>query len=112
MIYPKKSSFEKSITIIKNEYSITTHTFKENWSLFLGKSGLRLYFRIRITEEIKKLQKELEYTKGFLRSVENKLNNEQFINNAPEKVISNEKNKMADAKSKIEILEKKVKDLV
>ena len=66
---------------------------------------------IDIAGEIEKLEKELNYTKGFLKSVEGKLSNERFVNNAPEQVVVNEKNKMADAKAKIEILNTKIKDL-
>ena len=66
---------------------------------------------IDIADEIEKLEKELNYTKGFLKSVEGKLSNERFVNNAPEQVVVNEKNKMADAKAKIEILNTKIKDL-
>ena len=67
---------------------------------------------IDLTFELEKLQKELDYNKGFLKSVESKLNNERFINSAPKQVIANEKNKLADTKAKIEILENKIKDLV
>jgi len=63
---------------------------------------------IDITTEIKKLQKELDYNQGFLKSVENKLNNEKFVKNAPKQVIKNEENKMSDIKSKIEILTSKI----
>ena len=66
---------------------------------------------IDIAGEIEKLEKELNYTQGFLKSVEGKLSNERFVNNAPESVVANEKNKMADAKSKISILATKIKDL-
>ena len=66
---------------------------------------------IDIESEIEKLKKELDYTKGFLKSVKGKLSNERFVNNAPEQVVVNEKNKMADAKAKIEILEIKIKSL-
>jgi valyl-tRNA synthetase len=66
---------------------------------------------IDVAAEIEKLQKELDYTKGFLKSVERKLSNERFVNNAPEQVVVNEKNKMADAKAKISILATKIKDL-
>tara|TARA_B110000444_G_scaffold237638_1_gene250558 strand:- start:212 stop:772 length:561 start_codon:yes stop_codon:yes gene_type:complete len=66
---------------------------------------------IDIGVEIEKLEKELNYTKGFLKSVEGKLSNERFVNNAPEEVVTNEKNKMADAKSKISILATKIKEL-
>ena len=64
-----------------------------------------------VAAEIEKLQKELDYTQGFLKSVAGKLSNERFVNNAPEQVIANEKNKMADAKAKIEILTDKISSL-
>ena len=66
---------------------------------------------IDMAGEIEKLEKELNYTQGFLKSVEGKLSNERFVNNAPESVVANEKNKMADAKSKISILATKIKEL-
>ncbi|MBT6815249.1 MAG: valine--tRNA ligase, partial [Flavobacteriales bacterium] len=66
---------------------------------------------IDIEGEIQKLQKELDYTKGFLKSVNGKLNNERFVNNAPDQVVVNEKKKQADAKQKIEILEKQIASL-
>ena len=43
-----------------------------------------------------------------LKSVNGKLNNKRFINNAPEQVVNNEKKKLSDAKQKIEILEKQI----
>ena len=63
---------------------------------------------IDVTFELEKLQKELDYNKGFLNSVESKLNNKRFVTSAPKQVIANEKNKLADAKAKIEILENKI----
>ena len=66
---------------------------------------------VDITEEINKLQEELDYTKGFLASVEKKLSNERFVNNAPEKVVALEKKKAADAKAKIQTLEKSLAGL-
>ena len=55
--------------------------------------------------EIKKMSEELTYTKGFLRSVQKKLSNERFVNNAPKIVISKERKKEADALSQIAMLE-------
>ena len=66
---------------------------------------------IDIKTEIEKLQKDLDYNKGFLKSVENKLNNKKFVNNAPEQVVNNEKNKLSDILEKIQILEGKINDL-
>ncbi|MBN1252051.1 MAG: valine--tRNA ligase [Bacteroidales bacterium] len=62
-------------------------------------------------EEIKKLQKELDYTNGFLQSVMKKLSNERFVNNAPESVVAIEKSKQAEAESKIVSLEEQIKNL-
>jgi len=62
-------------------------------------------------EEKKKLEKELAYTKGFLQSVQKKLSNERFVNNAPEKVVAIERKKEADALEKIAILEDRLKKI-
>ncbi|MBM1108027.1 valine--tRNA ligase [Aurantibacter crassamenti] len=61
---------------------------------------------IDVAAEIQKIQEELKYTKGFLQSVQKKLSNERFVNNAPEQVVAIEKQKAADAEAKIETLEK------
>ena len=59
-------------------------------------------------EELKKLEEELRYTRGFLNSVMKKLGNERFVNNAPEAVVNKEKAKKADAESKIKVLEERI----
>jgi len=59
---------------------------------------------IDINAETKKLTDELNYTEGFLKSVQKKLSNERFVSNAPEQVIASERNKEADALAKIETL--------
>ncbi|WP_420602480.1 valine--tRNA ligase [Flagellimonas sp.] len=66
---------------------------------------------IDIEAEIKKITEELNYTRGFLQSVQKKLSNERFVNNAPEKVVAVEKKKAADAEAKIETLEKSLASL-
>ncbi len=66
---------------------------------------------IDIDAEIKKITEELKYTKGFLQSVQKKLSNERFVNNAPEKVVAIEKKKASDAEAKIETLEKSLASL-
>ncbi len=59
---------------------------------------------VNLEEELKKLTEELQYTQGFLKSVQKKLANERFVNNAPEQVVANEKKKEADALAKIETI--------
>ena len=66
---------------------------------------------IDIEAEREKLQKELDYNRGFLASVQKKLSNERFVSNAPEQVIANERKKEADALAKIEVLEQSIRSL-
>jgi valyl-tRNA synthetase len=66
---------------------------------------------INIEEEIKKLSDELQYTEGFLKSVQSKLSNERFVNNAPTQVIEVERKKEADALAKIETLKSSLASL-
>lgn len=51
--------------------------------------------------EIEKLNKDIEYAKGFLQSVEKKLSNERFVNNAPEAVVEKERQKQRDGEERL-----------
>jgi valyl-tRNA synthetase len=62
-------------------------------------------------EELVKLQSELEYTEGFLKSVQKKLSNERFVQNAPAQVVEKERQKMGDAEVKIGVLEAQIEKL-
>ena len=66
---------------------------------------------IDVEAEVAKLTEELNYTKGFLRSVQGKLSNEKFVAGAPEQVIANERKKEADALAKIATLEQSLASL-
>ncbi len=59
---------------------------------------------IDVEAEISKLTEELNYTEGFLKSVQKKLSNKRFVAGAPEQVVASEKKKEADALAKIETL--------
>ncbi|MDI9356900.1 MAG: valine--tRNA ligase [Chitinophagaceae bacterium] len=63
-------------------------------------------------QEKMRIEKEIEYARGFLESVNKKLQNEKFISTAPEKVISLEKKKQEDAQFKITLLEKQLQELM
>ena len=63
---------------------------------------------IDLSAEKEKLEEELNYAIGFLKSVQAKLSNEKFVSGAPEQVIANERKKEADALQKIAILEEKL----
>ena len=66
---------------------------------------------IDVAAEISKLEDELKYTEGFLKSVQKKLSNERFVSGAPEQVVASEKKKEADAVAKIETLKASLKNL-
>jgi valyl-tRNA synthetase len=57
------------------------------------------------------LQKDLDYLKGFLVSVERKLGNERFVQNAKPEIIESEKKKKADAEAKIKVIEESLSGL-
>ena len=66
---------------------------------------------IDLDSERETLQKELDYTRGFLENVLKKMSNERFINHAPPKVLEIEKKKQADAEAKIETLMESLRKL-
>jgi valyl-tRNA synthetase len=61
--------------------------------------------------ELLKIKEELDYTRGFLSSVMEKLENERFVQNAPVNVLELERKKKADAETKIRSLEERMEEL-
>ena len=66
---------------------------------------------IDVEAEIERLNTELTYLKGFLKSVEAKLSNERFVQNAKPEVVENERNKKADAEGKMAIIQESLSAL-
>ena len=66
---------------------------------------------IDIAEEIQKMEAEIDYLEGFLRSVMKKLGNEKFVSNAKPEVVAIERKKRADAESKLALLRENVAKL-
>ncbi|MCE7991575.1 MAG: valine--tRNA ligase [Roseivirga sp.] len=67
--------------------------------------------KIDLEKEKEEITKELNRLQGFLKGIMGKLGNERFVNNAPEKVITIERNKKADTEAKIKVLEEKLEGL-
>lgn len=59
-------------------------------------------------ETIQKLREEIEYTRGFLESVQKKLSNEKFVANAKPEVVEIERRKESDAIAKIRVLQEQI----
>ncbi|MCC5921660.1 MAG: valine--tRNA ligase [Cyclobacteriaceae bacterium] len=66
---------------------------------------------IDVEAEKAELQKEIEYTEGFLKQVNKKLSNERFVNNAPAEVVAVEKKKQSDAEEKLKSLKASLANL-
>jgi len=64
-----------------------------------------------LEDERQKMEEELAYQQGFLKSVEKKLSNERFVSNAPQQVVALERKKAADAQEKIEALKTRLGSL-
>jgi len=93
---------EQSEELSKNEITVIS-----------GNRTFLLFPERQIDQSIQKeqLQKELDYLKGFLVSVEKKLGNERFVQNAKPEVIEIEKKKKADAEEKIKVIEESLQTL-
>jgi len=107
--------FDAIITKLGNISNLTyTNETVENALSFRVKSNE--YFipandTIDVAAELLKLEEELKYTEGFLKSVQKKLSNERFVSGAPEQVVASEKKKEADAIAKIDTLKASLKNL-
>jgi valyl-tRNA synthetase len=94
-------------------YNYTTKKVEKAYSFLSGQLEIfvELPSALNIGEEKERLGKELEYNKGFLRSVQIKLANEKFMANAKPDLVALEKKKEADALNKIASLEEQLKNL-
>jgi valyl-tRNA synthetase len=64
--------------------------------------------KVNQDEERKRIEEELNYTRGFLESVNKKLSNEKFMANAKPEIVASENKKKSDAESKIKMLEEQL----
>ncbi|HNA94036.1 MAG TPA: class I tRNA ligase family protein, partial [Saprospiraceae bacterium] len=70
-----------------------------------------LDIEIDIEAERERIEKELEYQRGFVASIEKKLSNERFVSGAPAAVVDKERQKMNDGLSRIGFLEDSLRNL-
>jgi valyl-tRNA synthetase len=96
-----------------SEVELTEEDVKGAISYLVKTSGffIDLGEKADVEGELKKLEEELTYTKGFLKSVIGKLSNERFVNSAPAQVVDVERKKQADAEDKIKSLEERIASL-
>ncbi|MFD2555675.1 valine--tRNA ligase [Sphingobacterium tabacisoli] len=110
------SKYQESIIKLANISDLTFVQEKVTGALSFLAGKSECYVRldtenIDIDAEKERISKEIDYLKGFLVSVDKKLSNERFVQNAKPEVIQNERNKKTDALAKIEILEESLTSL-
>ncbi|WP_257668248.1 valine--tRNA ligase [Parapedobacter tibetensis] len=82
-------------------------------SILVGKDEFYIDIaqNIDVEAEKERISKEIDYLNGFLKSVNAKLANERFVQNAKPEIVANERNKKADAEIKIKILQENLLNL-
>ena len=95
-----------ALNLVTEEVKLAASFLVKSTTFFVPMGGT-----IDVEEELKKIQAELDYTKGFLNSVMKKLSNERFVSSAPEAVVAVERAKQADAEAKIKVLEEQIVSL-
>jgi valyl-tRNA synthetase len=107
----EKTKYENVASLIQKLANISEIIFTENAvsgvSLVIkgDEFGIDLGDSFDAEAEREKLQTELDYTIGFKKSVEKKLANERFVQNAKPEIVDREREKLADAESKIKAIE-------
>ena len=113
-----KSVYEKFAALIEKIANIHSITFSETEvpntiSQLIQKDKLFIETGIQIDNdsEKKKITDEINYYKGFIESVNKKLQNEKFVANAKPEIIENERKKLADGQSKLLSLQESLSKL-
>jgi valyl-tRNA synthetase len=100
--------FQYLIKKLANVSSIQFNTVETNNYTSLPVSTdqvfVKLNIEIDVEAEKEKINSEISYLQGFLKSVEAKLSNEKFVANAKPELVEKERQKQADALAKIDVL--------
>jgi valyl-tRNA synthetase len=105
--------FEKLASVTDLTVETDAEKPKASASVVVGRSEVfvPLAGMIDLEQERKRLEKEIEEKEGFLESVEKKLNNQQFVNKAPDEVVDKERQKRKDATAELKRLEANLEDV-
>jgi len=102
----KKLSNLSEIAFTKEQTPNATSFIVKTTEFFIPLEG-----KVDVAKEREALTKELEYHRGFIISVNKKLDNEKFVNSAKPQVVEMERKKKADAEAKIKSLEESLSRL-
>ena len=109
-VYHQNKTINKSLSSVFEKLTNCKLIYKDvetnvSSSIVVGKFKYGIDFNKETSDDdIIELKKDLEYNLGFKKILEKKLSNEKFVNNAPEKVIQNERDKLNDVLKKIDVI--------
>ena len=113
-----KKNYQQILSILSKQVNAESIEFVndkvvDSIAAVIGKDKFYIQSEQGVQSESQKedLEKELQYLQGFLASVDKKLNNERFVQNAKPEVVELEKRKKADAEAKIKMLEESLASL-
>ena len=114
----EKTSWEAIQQLLSKQVNSSAFSFTEEpiantIQLVVGSSKIYIQTEqvLDTTAQRKTLEEELAYFTGFLASVEKKLTNEKFVQNAKPEVVEMEKKKQSDALQKITLLKESIANL-
>lgn len=99
----EKMAYLSELTIAEQEPTNSVAFLVGNDTFYL-----ELNQEVDVAGEIATLEKELAYYEGFVASVQKKLGNERFVNNAPAAVVDRERQKLADGTAKVKSLQEEL----
>jgi valyl-tRNA synthetase len=104
--------FRKLLKI--DDFKISTHLSRPKASASAVVNGSEIFIPlagvIDFDKERDRIEKEVDRLEKFLKSINSKLNNEKFLQNAPESVVQNERNKKSDTQTNLSKLKKILAD--
>lgn len=116
-----KNSLEGNMNLIEGlariqDLEITEGNMKHPGFAYGVIDGIDIYFDAsidaeKLIEEKKRLEKEIETKKTYIRTMQAKLKNNAFISNAPEKVVRSEMEKLHNAELELHKFEEKYAQL-
>jgi len=87
------------------EFSVSTDLQKPEASASAVVDGSEIFIPLEglidLDKERERIEKEIDRLEGFLKSVEKKLNNKQFVENAPDEVVQRERDKKEDTETNL-----------
>jgi len=114
----KKASIQPLVYLLKKQLNVSEVSFCDaqiDGSISFVVGDVQAYLssdkEIDNSNVREALEKDLKYNLGFLKSVDKKLANERFVQNAKPEIVDNERQKKADAEAKIKVLEESIRNL-